>query len=78
MKVALIVPAGVDRSGTHRVIPALLWLIERLAREHAVHVFTLYHEPRPSRYQLFGSTTGWKRCPTLAPCSLYGTFFGFA
>ena len=27
MKIALVVPGGVDRSGTHRIIPALLALI---------------------------------------------------
>ena len=56
MKVALIVPGGVDRSGTHRVIPALLWLIERLAREHDVHVFALYQEPQASSYPLLGAS----------------------
>lgn len=55
MKVALVVPGGVDRSGTERVIPCLLWLIERLARAHEVHVFALRQEPRPSRYPLLGA-----------------------
>ena len=55
MKVALIVPGSVDRSGTHRVIPCLLWLIERIAREHEVHVYALQQEPRPSRYPLLGA-----------------------
>lgn len=55
MKVALIVPGGVDRSGTERVIPCLLWLIERLAREHEVHVFALRQEPRPARWRLLGA-----------------------
>ncbi|HEX7120125.1 MAG TPA: glycosyltransferase family 4 protein [Longimicrobiales bacterium] len=55
MKIALVVPGGVDRSGTHRVIPCLLWLIERLARAHEVHVFALRQEPRPSRYPLLGA-----------------------
>jgi glycosyltransferase involved in cell wall biosynthesis len=55
MKVALIVPGGVDRSGTERVIPCLLWLIERLARAHEVHVFALQQEPRRSRYRLLGA-----------------------
>ena len=32
MKVAILTPGGVDRSGTERVIPCLLWLIERLVR----------------------------------------------
>ena len=56
MKVGLIVPGGVDRSGTNRVIPCLLWLIERLAREHDLHVFALYQEADASRYDLLGAT----------------------
>ncbi len=56
MKVAIIVPGGVDRSGTHRVIPVLLWLIERLAREHKLHVFALYQETVASRYDLLGAS----------------------
>ena len=56
MKIALITPGGVDRSGRQRVIPRLLWLIERLAREHEVHVFALRQEPRPSTYALLGAT----------------------
>ena len=56
MKVAIIVPGGVDRSGTHRVIPCLLWLIERLAREHELHVFALFGETRTSQYPLLGAT----------------------
>jgi hypothetical protein len=28
VKIALVVPGGVDRSGSERVIPCLLWLIE--------------------------------------------------
>ena len=39
MKLALVVPGGVDRTGEFRVIPVLLALIERLARTHEVHVF---------------------------------------
>jgi len=56
MKVALVVPGGVDRSGERRVIPALLWIIERLARTHEVHVFALYQDEAPSRYSLLGAT----------------------
>jgi glycosyltransferase involved in cell wall biosynthesis len=56
MKVAIIVPGGVDRSGTQRVIPALLWLIERLARTHEVHVFALHQEPTPGRWSLLGAS----------------------
>ncbi len=55
MKIAMLLPGGVDRSGTHRVIPCNLWLIERVAREHDLHVFALRQEPRPSRYELLGA-----------------------
>ena len=55
MKIAMLLPGGVDRSGTHRVIPCNLWLIERVAREHDLHLFALRQEPRPSRYELLGA-----------------------
>jgi glycosyltransferase involved in cell wall biosynthesis len=55
MKVALVVPGGVDVSGEHRVIPALLWLIERLAARHEVHVFALAQEPLPGKWNLLGA-----------------------
>ena len=55
MKVALVVPGGVDESGVERVIPALLWLIERLARRHEVHVYSLAQEPRPREWPLLGA-----------------------
>jgi glycosyltransferase involved in cell wall biosynthesis len=38
MKIALVVPGGVDRSGEYRVIPALLALIARLSLQHEIHV----------------------------------------
>ena len=56
MKLALIVPGGVDRGGEFRVIPALLALIERLSRIHEVHVFALWQEPVAGRWQLAGAT----------------------
>lgn len=52
MKVALIVPGGVARSGESRVIPALLWMIERLAAAAEVHVFALHQEPQPGTWPL--------------------------
>lgn len=55
MKVALLVPGGVDRSGEYRVIPCLLALIERLASHHEVHVFALRQEPGPVQYLLLGA-----------------------
>jgi glycosyltransferase involved in cell wall biosynthesis len=38
------------------VIPALLWLIERLARRHTLHVFALDQYPEPCVYPLLGAT----------------------
>lgn len=55
MKLALVVPGGVDRSGEYRVIPALLALIERLSRLHEVHVFALRQEPAAARWRLAGA-----------------------
>jgi glycosyltransferase involved in cell wall biosynthesis len=55
VKIALVVPGGVDASGTTRVIPAFLWLIERLARRHEVHVFALHQEPEPGDWPLLGA-----------------------
>jgi glycosyltransferase involved in cell wall biosynthesis len=55
MKIALVVPGGVDRSGEYRVIPALLALIKRLALEDEVHVFALAQEAAPARWDLVGA-----------------------
>jgi glycosyltransferase involved in cell wall biosynthesis len=55
MKLALVVPGGVDESGTERVIPALLWLIERLARRHTVHVFATRQQAAPADWELLGA-----------------------
>jgi glycosyltransferase involved in cell wall biosynthesis len=56
MRIGLVVTGGVDRSGRERVTPCLLWLIERLARRHDVHVFALHYYPEPCRYPLLGAT----------------------
>jgi glycosyltransferase involved in cell wall biosynthesis len=56
MRIGLVVTGGVDRSGRERVTPCLLWLIERLARRHEVHVFALHYYPEPCRYPLLGAT----------------------
>jgi glycosyltransferase involved in cell wall biosynthesis len=56
MKIALVVPGGVDRSGTERVIPCLLWLIERLcAAGNEVHIFAIRQEGRPAQWPLLGA-----------------------
>jgi glycosyltransferase involved in cell wall biosynthesis len=56
MRIALIVPGGVDRTGRYRVIPVLLSLIERLARDHQVLVVAVEHEPEWCQYPLLGAT----------------------
>jgi glycosyltransferase involved in cell wall biosynthesis len=72
VKIALVVPGGVDRSGTTRVIPCLLWLIERLAAGgDDVHVFALSQDPTPGEWQLLGATVHnaglrWSRLRTVA------------
>lgn len=55
MKVALVVPGGVDRSGERRVIPVFLALIGRVARVHEVHVFTRRQEPDVGSWSLCGA-----------------------
>jgi glycosyltransferase involved in cell wall biosynthesis len=55
MKVALLVPGGVDASGEDRVIHSRLWLIERLGRRHEVHVFALGQNAEPGQWDLLGA-----------------------
>ena len=57
MKIAILAIGGVDRSGTDRVIPCLLWLIEHLARAgQDVHVFVPTQEPTAATWPLLGAT----------------------
>jgi glycosyltransferase involved in cell wall biosynthesis len=56
MRIALVVAGGVDRGGRERVTPALLWLIERLARRHQVFVYVLRYHHQPCTYPLLGAT----------------------
>jgi glycosyltransferase involved in cell wall biosynthesis len=56
MRIGLVVTGGVDRSGRERVMPSVLWLIERLARRHDVHVFVLHNYRDPCDYPLAGAT----------------------
>jgi glycosyltransferase involved in cell wall biosynthesis len=55
MKIALVVPGGVDRSAEVRIVPALLALITRLTARHSVHVFALSQEPRSACWDLAGA-----------------------
>jgi glycosyltransferase involved in cell wall biosynthesis len=68
MRIAIVIPGGVDRSGVDRVIPSRLWLIERLTRRHDVHIFALSQEAEPGDWKLLGArvhnigtTRGWRR-----------------
>src|SRR5215204_4617146 len=55
VKIVLVVPGGFDRSGSERVIPALLWLTERLAHHNEVHVCVLGGADEPASYRLAGA-----------------------
>ena len=55
MRIALVVTGGVDQSGREKVIPAVLWLIERLARQHDVFVYALRYHEQPRTYPLLGA-----------------------
>jgi glycosyltransferase involved in cell wall biosynthesis len=55
MRIALVVPGGVDRTGEYRVIPALLALISRLSLQHDVEVFALHQELHAGEWELAGA-----------------------
>jgi glycosyltransferase involved in cell wall biosynthesis len=55
VRIALVVPGGVDRSGEYRVIPALLALIGRLSLHDEVHVFALTQEAQAGDWVLAGA-----------------------
>lgn len=55
MRIALVVPGGVDRGGEYRVIPSILWLMERLARTHDVHVIVPNQERGAGAWDLLGA-----------------------
>ncbi len=55
MRIALVVPGGVDRSGEYRVIPAVIALIARLSRHHDVQVFALHQGERSGEWDLAGA-----------------------
>ncbi len=55
MRIALVVPGGVDRTGEYRVIPALLSLIGRLSPHHDVQVFALHQERGAGEWDLAGA-----------------------
>jgi len=56
MRIGLVVAGGVARGGREHVVPAILWLVEALAKRHDVHVFVLDYYPDPCTYSLLGAT----------------------
>lgn len=56
MKLGLVVLGGVARRPEDGAVPCLHWLLERLARRHEVHVFSVFGAPRPDRYEFLGAT----------------------
>ncbi len=56
MRLAFVAAGGFDASGRQRVIPALLALVQELARRHDVHVFVLRYHSAPCSYPLLGAT----------------------
>jgi glycosyltransferase involved in cell wall biosynthesis len=56
VRVAFVITGGVDPGGRERVVPSLLWLIERMARRHDVVVYVLRYFSEPRRYSLLGAT----------------------
>jgi glycosyltransferase involved in cell wall biosynthesis len=56
MRIALVVPGGVDRSAEYRVIPALLALIARLSLDSDVQVIALRQEAQEGEWHLAGAT----------------------
>lgn len=56
MRIAFVAAGGFDRSGRERVIPSLVWLVERLARRHEVFVYIVRYYDVPTRYELAGAT----------------------
>lgn len=56
MKIAIVVTGGLHPSGREQVVPAWLWLIQRLSAANEVHAFALRHLPEPAEYSLAGAT----------------------
>lgn len=52
----MVVPGGVDRGGSERIVPFLLAMVERVAAAHELHVFALRQEARPGTWPLLGAT----------------------
>jgi glycosyltransferase involved in cell wall biosynthesis len=56
MRIAWVVPGGVDPGGRERVVPCWLWQLQRLAARHEVVVFVASAHNASRRYSLLGAT----------------------
>jgi hypothetical protein len=74
MKIAIVLPGGVDRGGLDRVIPSRLWLIERLARRHEVHVFALHQGETTGAWDLLGARVHDAATAEVWPGRLFADF----
>ncbi len=54
MKIALIAPGGVSNDPMY-TIPALMWLVGRLATRHTVKVYLLFRAAAPTRLNVLGA-----------------------
>jgi glycosyltransferase involved in cell wall biosynthesis len=55
MRIGLVIPGGLDATGAERSIPALEWLVARLARRHVVEVVSLRQEAAPRSFDVHGA-----------------------
>ena len=55
MRIALVVPGGVDPVGSPRVIPFIHDLVRRLGERHDVTVVAVGHDTQAGEWQLFGA-----------------------
>jgi glycosyltransferase involved in cell wall biosynthesis len=56
MKLGVVIPSGVGRHPEDGTIPCLRWLVERLARQHEVHLFPRLGARPPDPYTFLGAT----------------------
>jgi glycosyltransferase involved in cell wall biosynthesis len=74
MRIALVVPGGVDRSAEYRVIPALIALISRLSLHDDVQVIALTQEADAGEWDLAGArihNIGWPHTGLRALIAIY-------
>jgi glycosyltransferase involved in cell wall biosynthesis len=55
MRIALVVPGGVDPPGGERVIPFVHHLVESLVAHHEVTIIAVGHDTEPGEWTMFGA-----------------------